>query len=183
MGSKFGVKNRTVHNAETTSTTSNPTQLNNVHVIRNHKEQLEAMGMSRSRKPKDLRDFDSINPCLRWRGGAPCQLCRTRFTVSSTNDTGPFNRLENTPVLYGYPGTASNLPLPFLKSFGTQFVAERSVRCTGARRDDWMDTIPSAPAIGLGACRIKRQVAGGLWALLTEQPLNRRNCVAVKHSA
>ena len=38
------VKNRTVHEAETRSTTSDSTQLNNVHVIRNHKEQLEAMG-------------------------------------------------------------------------------------------------------------------------------------------
>ena len=110
-------------------------------------------------------------------------MCRTRFTVSSTNETGPFNRVENPPVQYGYPGTASNLPFPFPKSFGTQVVAERSDRCMGARRDDWMDTIPSAPAIGLGPCRIKGPVAGGRWAKLTEQPLNRRNCVAVKLSA
>lgn len=45
MGSKFGVKKLTVHDAETHSTTSDPTQLNNVHVIRNLREKLEAMGI------------------------------------------------------------------------------------------------------------------------------------------
>ena len=91
-------------------------------------------------------------------------MCRTRFIVSSTNETGPFNRLENPPILYGYPGTASDHPFPFPKSIGTQLVAERSDRCMSARRDDWMDTIPSVPAIELSTCRIKRPVAGGRWA-------------------